>query len=112
MKIKLPEIDKQRSLQKEAMQDPAVYKEYMKKQGILPTTPESDEERPFYTACTQGAIDTYVPPEGEGKATLTGAGSSVTKVSTTVDELIYYSSHTNIKLPLKKSNFFKKRGSK
>lgn len=79
MKIKLPEIDKQRSLQKEAMQDPAVYKEYLKKQGILPTTPESDEERPFYTACTQGAIDTYVPPEGEGKATLTGAGSSVTK---------------------------------
>ena len=98
LKVKLPDIEKQRKLGKQMHEDPAALKEYMKKEGILQTAPESDSERPFYTACTQGPIDPYLPPEGEGKATLTG--SSVKLVS----KLKYYNETLILAHELKKSN--------
>ena len=69
MKIKLPNIEEQRRVTEESKEDPAAIKEYLKKQGKLPTQP--DRETPMYIACTQGGIDPYLPPEGEGRATFT-----------------------------------------
>jgi len=69
-KIKLPDIDRQRTVMKDAKEDPFIIKEYLKKQGKLPTNPS--KEYPSYIASTMGALDTYIPPEGEGKATFTG----------------------------------------
>merc|ERR1712004_710379 len=69
MKIKLPNIEEQRRVMKDSREDPALIKEHLKKEGKLPTQPE--KEIPMYIASTQGAIDPYLPPEGEGKATFT-----------------------------------------
>ena len=70
-KIKLPDIDAQRKVMEKQREDPAAIKEYLKKQGKLPTNPS--KEYPTYIASTMGAIDPYIPPEGEGKATFTSS---------------------------------------
>lgn len=40
----------------------------MKEKGIMPTRPWM--ERPFYLSATGGAFEPYIPPEGDGKASI------------------------------------------
>ena len=41
----------------------------MKKLGISPATP-GGKEKPLYISSTGALIDEYVPPEGDGKASI------------------------------------------
>jgi len=80
MQIKLPQIEEQRRVTANAKEDPSAIKEYLKKQGKLPTNPNM--EYPNYLASTMGALDPYLPPEGEGKATFMGSAKLWAKQKT------------------------------
>jgi len=75
MIINLPDIDAHRKLDKTG--DVLKMREHLKKQGIFPTNPS--REHAVYIASTSDVLDSFIPPEGEGKASifsLKGAKSS------------------------------------
>ncbi|XP_047511304.1 probable 39S ribosomal protein L45, mitochondrial [Pieris napi] len=53
----------------------------MKERGLLPTRPWND--RPFYVSATGGVFEAYIPPEGDGKASIV----STTRAKQTVELL-------------------------
>ena len=62
--IKLPDFEKERQLDIEGRQNPAILREHYKKKGILP--PTNEKELPMYLASSNAAFEPYVPNEGEG----------------------------------------------
>ncbi|XP_075984876.1 mitochondrial ribosomal protein L45 [Anticarsia gemmatalis] len=50
---------------------PGKMRQKMKERGVLPPRPWM--ERPFYISATGGVFEAYVPPEGDGKASLVSA---------------------------------------
>lgn len=65
-KIQLPDIERQRKLQQAG--DVEALRENLKKQGVVPSNPE--REFPVYMGCTMGTIDSFIPPESDGKASI------------------------------------------
>ena len=66
MIINLPDIDAHRKLDKTG--DVLKMREHLKKQGIFPTNPS--REHAVYIASTSDVLDSFIPPEGEGKASI------------------------------------------
>ncbi|XP_013195051.2 large ribosomal subunit protein mL45 [Amyelois transitella] len=63
MKINLPNMNEDfSSLSKERL------RQKMKERGVMPPRPWMD--RPFYISATGGVFEAYVPPEGDGKASI------------------------------------------
>jgi large subunit ribosomal protein L45 len=69
MKVPLPDFDFDRKRAREEV-TPEEVKEKMKKQGIQPM--HAYQERPTYVSSAGIVFEPYVPPEGEGKASLMG----------------------------------------
>jgi len=67
LKVELPDYEFDRRRAKDQV-TPEELKEKMKKAGIQPPTPYM--ERPVYISSMGAVIDEYVPPEGDGKASL------------------------------------------
>ncbi|CAG9793219.1 unnamed protein product [Diatraea saccharalis] len=66
LKVDLPNFNEDtESLSREKM------RQKMKEKGIMPPRPWM--ERPFYISATGGVFEPYVPPEGDGKASLVSA---------------------------------------
>ncbi|XP_059051817.1 large ribosomal subunit protein mL45 [Achroia grisella] len=76
MKFKLPDHNEDIS----AM-SPERIRQKMKERGLLPPRPWM--ERPFYISATGGVFEPYVPPEGDGKASVI----STTRAKQTVELL-------------------------
>ena len=66
MVVALPDIEGQRKLEKTG--EVLKMREHLKKQGIFPTTPS--REHAVYIASTSDVLDSFIPPEGEGKASI------------------------------------------
>lgn len=68
LRIEIPDMEFQRrnSLGKVS---PAELRDELKKRGETPLR-ERYSEKPLYVSCTGGVVDDYVPPEGDGKASL------------------------------------------
>lgn len=68
LKVDVPDYEFQRraSLGKAS---PAEVRDELKKLGEAPLR-ERYSEKPLYISCTGGVLDDYVPPEGDGKASL------------------------------------------
>lgn len=64
LKVKLPDYNEDTS-----SMPPEKIRQKMKERGFLPPRPWM--ERPFYISATGGTFEGYVPPEGDGKASLT-----------------------------------------
>ena len=47
---------------------PAEIREFMKEKGLMPVS--RYQEKAIYISCTGGLVEEYVPPEGDGKASL------------------------------------------
>ena len=47
---------------------PEEQRAFYKKEGILP--PKSYSEKPFFMSSTGAIFDAYVPPEGDGRASI------------------------------------------
>ncbi|XP_053615959.1 large ribosomal subunit protein mL45 [Plodia interpunctella] len=63
MKIPLPDMNEDfNSMSKERI------RQKMKERGVMPPRPWM--ERPFYISATGGVFEAYVPPEGDGKASI------------------------------------------
>ncbi|CAG4985557.1 unnamed protein product [Colias eurytheme] len=63
LKVELPDFNEDfESISQERM------RQKMKERGVVPPRPWSD--RPFYISATGGVFEGYVPPEGDGKASL------------------------------------------
>lgn len=60
---------------------PEKVRQKMKERGVLPPRPWM--ERPFYISATGGTFEAYIPPEGDGKASL----ASATRAKQTVELL-------------------------
>jgi len=67
IKIELQDFDFERRRYRDEV-TPEELKEKMKKLGISPSSPY--QEKPLYISSTGALIDEYVPPEGDGKASL------------------------------------------
>ncbi|XP_028170718.1 probable 39S ribosomal protein L45, mitochondrial [Ostrinia furnacalis] len=66
VKVKLPDFNEDfDTLSKEKL------RQKMKERGVLPPRPWM--ERPFYISATGGVFEPYVPPEGDGKASIVSA---------------------------------------
>ncbi|KAI8426799.1 hypothetical protein MSG28_014482 [Choristoneura fumiferana] len=66
LKIELPDYNEDtNSMPKEKL------RQKMKERGMMPPRPWI--ERPFYISATGGVFEPYVPPEGDGKASLASA---------------------------------------
>jgi len=63
--IDLPDFDKDRQLRSYTLQE---QREYFKREGIPPI--RTAEYKPLYIDASTEAFEAYVPPEGDGKATL------------------------------------------
>jgi len=63
--IDLPDFDKDRKMRSYTLQE---QREYFKREGIPPV--RSAEYKPLYIDASTEAFEAYVPPEGDGKATL------------------------------------------
>jgi len=63
--IDLPDFDKDRQLRSYTLQE---QREYFKREGIPPV--RTTEYKPLYVDASTEAFEAYVPPEGDGKATL------------------------------------------
>ncbi|CAF1234544.1 unnamed protein product [Rotaria sordida] len=63
--IDLPDFDKDRKLRSYTLQE---QREFLKREGIPPV--RSTEYKPLYIDASTEAFEAYVPPEGDGKATL------------------------------------------
>ena len=66
-RVDLPDVEKMRRFQKNVM-SPAEMREFMKEQGMLP--PTRDSEQQIYVSSTGGIVEQFVPPEGDGKVSL------------------------------------------
>jgi len=67
VKVELRDFDFERRRYKDEV-PPEEMREKMKKLGINPASPW--QEKPLYISSTGAVIDPYVPPEGDGKASL------------------------------------------
>lgn len=67
LKLELPDYEFNRKIDRGGV-SPEEMKFRLKKQGIIPNKPYN--ERSVYISCTGDLIDAYVPPEGDGKASL------------------------------------------
>ncbi|XP_049885706.1 probable 39S ribosomal protein L45, mitochondrial [Pectinophora gossypiella] len=63
MKFELPDYN-----QDTAAMTPEKIRQKMKERGVLPSRPWM--ERPFYISATGGTFEPYIPPEGDGKASV------------------------------------------
>lgn len=68
IKLELQDFDFERRRFRDEV-TPEEMKEKMKKLGISPATP-GGQEKPLYISSTGALIDEYVPPEGDGKASI------------------------------------------
>jgi len=73
IKIELQDFEFERRRYRDEV-TPEELKEKMKKLGIAPSTPA--QEKPIYISSTGTLIDEYVPPEGDGKASLISAAGA------------------------------------
>merc|ERR1711874_257397 len=67
MKVELMDFEFDRRRARDEV-PPEELKERLKKLGVEPTVPYT--EKPFYISSTGAILDAYVPPEGDGKASL------------------------------------------
>lgn len=62
LKIELPDFER---IQSDTKLTPEEYVSRLKEKGIAP--PKKYKEKPIVVTTTQGVLDPYVPPEGDGK---------------------------------------------
>ena len=75
LKVDVPDYEFQRraALGKAS---PAEVRDELKKLGTAPLR-ERYSEKPLYVSCTGGVLDDYVPPEGDGKASVVSTEVSI-----------------------------------
>ena len=87
LKVDVPDYEFQRRVAL-GKASPAEVRDELKKLGEAPLR-ERYSEKPLYVSCTGGVLDDYVPPEGDGKASV---------VSTEVSLLGYLSGSSALSL--------------
>lgn len=67
LKLDLPDYDFFRKMQTDEL-TPSEMRAFLKEKGLLP--PQRMSEKAMYLSCTGAVLEEFVPPEGDGKASI------------------------------------------